>query len=287
MLTFRKRRFLIVVALAFGMTVAGAVAQFRGGGRGRRSIFTGEGPIDRGDVPTWPVEKGFEKDLFTFARIRYRSTYERQSLAWYTDYPDADLNLSYRLQQFTSLKVNPEPKLVELTDPELFDYPWVFMSGVGNIVVNDEEAAALRKYLLNGGFLMVDDFWGDEQWDSFYTAIKQVFPDREPEDVPRSHRIFHCLFDIPDDRPLQTTNVGFAMRWRDTGRTWEGGDDTKQVHFRAIYDAKGRMMAFICHNTDTGDGWEEEGTDPWYFQQFAENKCYPLAFNIIYYAMTH
>ena len=66
----------------------------------------------------------FRGDLFTFVRIRYRSTWERQSLAWYTDYPDADLNMSFRLQQFTSLKVNPEPKVVEITDPDLFDYPW-------------------------------------------------------------------------------------------------------------------------------------------------------------------
>src|SRR5687768_13797021 len=205
----RKRPSLFILALAVGMTVAGAVAQFRGGG-GRRRVPTGDGPIDRGDVPTWPVDKEFEKDVFTFARVRYRSSYERQSLAWYTDYPDADLNMSFRLQQFTSMKVNPEPKLVELTDQELFDYPWVFMSGVGNIVMDDHEADCLRRYLLGGGFLMVDDFWGEDQWDQFYRAIKQVFPDREPRDLARDHHIFHCLFDIPNDRPLQTTNVGFA-----------------------------------------------------------------------------
>ena len=164
--------------LALGIAVAGAVAQFRGGGWRRRAP-SGVGPVDRGNVPTWPIDPAFSKDVFTFARIRYRSSWERQSLAWYTDYPDADLNLSFRLQQFTSLKVNPDPKLLEFTDPELFDYPWVFMSGVGNMVINDEEAAVLRKYLLNGGFLMVDDFWGEDEWQSFYTAIKQVFPDRE------------------------------------------------------------------------------------------------------------
>ena len=280
-----------VSLLVLGVGVAGAVAQFRGGagrgGRGIRRAPTGDGPVDRGNVPDWPIDKDFSKDVFTFARVRYRSSWERQSLAWYTDYPDADLNLSYRLQQFTSLKVNPEPKLLRLTDPELFDYPWVFMSGVGNIVMDDDEAAALRTYLLNGGFLMVDEFWGDREWEPFYRAIKMAFPEREPADVPRTHPIFHCLFDIPNDRPLQTTNIGNARRNRSTGVTWEGGEDTKQVHFRALYDDNGRMMAFICHNTDTGDGWEEEGTDEWFFHEFAENKCYPLAFNIIYYAMTH
>jgi hypothetical protein len=271
---------LVTAALA-----ASAVAQFRGGGRRITAPEPGQ-PVDRGGIPTWPVDPHFRKDLFTFARVKYRSTYERQSLAWYTDYPDADLNLSFRLQQYSSIKVDPEPKVVELTDPALFDYPWLFMSGVGNIVIDDGEAAALRRYLLNGGFLMVDDFWGEREWESFAAAMGKVFPGRAIEDVPRSHRIFHCLFDIPDERPLQTTNVNFARRYRSTGRTWER-EDAKEAHYRAVYDDRRRMMVFICHNTDTGDGWEEEGTDAWYFQEFSENKCYPLAFNVVFYSMTH
>ncbi len=271
----------IALCVVFAVTAV-SLAQFRG----RRPRTYGDGPLDRGNIPTWPVDEQFRGDLFTFVRIRYRSTYERQSLAWYTDYPDADLNLSFRLQQLTTLKVNPEPKVIEISDPELLDYPWAFMSGVGNIVLDDQEAEALRRYLLNGGFLMVDDFWGEAQWANFYRAIKQVFPDREPVDLPRSHPIFHCLYDLPDDRPLQTTNVGFAVRNRSRGITWEMAD-AREVHFRAIFDDKERMMVMICHNTDTGDGWEEEGTDAWFFKEFSENKCYPLGFNIVYYAMTH
>ena len=268
-------------------TLGGMLAVARGQFQRRRGRpEPGAGPVERGNIPTWPVDEQFRGDLFTFARLRYRSTWERQSLAWYTDYPDADLNMSFRLQQFTSLRVNPEPKLVEITDPDLFDYPWVFASGVGNIILDDNEALILRSYLLRGGFLMVDDFWGEDEWDQFYRALKQIFPDREPVDLRRDHPIFHCLFDIPDDRPLQTTNVGFAVRNRGTGVTWEK-EDAKEAHFRAVFDDKGRMMVMICHNTDTGDGWEEEGTDPWFFRTFSENKCYPLGFNIIFYAMTH
>jgi uncharacterized protein DUF4159 len=273
------------IALAIAVIVATtaiAFSQFRG----RRPRGYEDGPIDRGNIPTWPIDEHFRGELFRFVRIRYRSVYERQSLAWYTDYPDADLNLSYRLQQLTTLKVNPDPKVIEITDPELLDYPWAFMSGVGNIVFDEHEAESLRRYLLNGGFVMVDDFWGEEQWGNFYTAIKQVFPDREPADLPRSHPIFHCLYDLPDDRPLQTTNVGFAIRNRARGITWEM-PDAREVHYRAIFDDNGRMMVMICHNTDTGDGWEEEGTDAWFFHEFSENKCYPLGFNIVFYAMTH
>jgi hypothetical protein len=280
-------RLRIILAAAM-VSIAGVIAVARGQFQRRRGPVpapSADGPVNRGNIPTWPVDEQFRGDLFTFARVRYRSTWERQSLAWYTDYPDADLNMSFRLQQFTSLRVNPEPRLLELTDPELFDYPWLFMSGVGNIIVDEHEAERLRTYLLRGGFLMVDDFWGEGEWDQFYRALKQVFPDREPEDLPRSHPIFHCLFDIPDDRPLQTTNIGFAIRNRGTGITWER-EDAKQVHYRAVFDDKRRMMVMICHNTDTGDGWEEEGTDEWFFKEYSENKCYPLGFNIIFYALT-
>lgn len=268
--------------------IAAALAQ--SGRRFRSGPRSGE-PVDRGSIPTWPVDEHFAQDVFTFARIKYTSSRpERTSYAWWTDYADADLNLSFRLQQLTSLKVSPEPKVVEITDPHLFDYPWAFMSGAGNIILTDEEARTLRRYLENGGFLMVDDFWGQDEWDGFYQAIKKIFPHREPVDLDRSHPIFHAVYDLPNDRSLQTPNVRAGIASRETGITWEdghAGGNTRDVHFRAIFDDHQRMMVMICHNTDNGDGWEEEGTDPWYFNTFSENKNYPLAINIIWYAMTN
>src|SRR5436309_5045154 len=279
------RRTVVIVCLL--SVAAGAVAQFRG----RRRPIYGTGPVERGNVPSWSVDEKFPKDLFTFARIKYRSTgWERSSYAWFTDYPDADLNLSFRLQQLTALKVNPEPKVLEITDPVLFDFPWVFMSGAGNILLDDHEAEILRTYLLHGGFMMVDDFWGQAEWDGVYRAIKKVFPDREPVDLPRSHPIFHCLFDLPDDLSLQTPNIRWAVANRQTGITWEddhAGGNTRDVHFRALFDNTGRIMVMFCHNTDNGDGWEEESSDPWFFTEFSEKRNYPLALNIILYAMTH
>ena len=279
------RRIVFIVCLVGVLTTA--VAQFRG----RRRPNYGAGPVDRGAVPSWTIDEKFAREAFTFARLKYSSTEgERSSYAWWTDYPDADLNLSYRLQQLTSLKVNPEPKVLEITDPELFHCPWVFMSGAGNIILNDDEARILRRYLRNGGFLMVDDFWGQTEWDGVYRAIKKVLPDREPVDLPRSHPIFHCVFDLPDDLSLQTPNMPFATRNRDSGITWEDtheGGNTRDVHFRGIFDDKRRMMVMICHNTDNGDGWEEESSDPWFFSEFSEKKSYPLGFNILFYAMTH
>lgn len=284
----RKGLNLLGLGVVLALLSSVAIAQFRGG-RARPSY--GSGPPDRGNVPTWPVDENFAQDVFTFARLKYRSSgYERTSYAWWTDYPDADLNLSFRLQQLTALKVTPDPKIIEITDPQLFSYPWVFASGLGNIILDEDEAKILRKYLLNGGFLMVDDFWGQTEWDGFYRAIKKVFPEREPIDLGRDHPIFHCLFDLPNDRSLQTPNVGAAVANRGTGVTWEdnhAGGNTRDVHFRAILDDKKRMMVLICHNTDNGDGWEEETTDPWFFTEFSERKNYPLGMNIIFYAMTH
>jgi hypothetical protein len=282
---------LLAAALGLGMAAA-AVAQMEGGRpRWRQAAQVGAGPVDRGNVPTWPVAEKFERDLFTFARVRYTSNgRERSSYAWWTDYPDADLNLSFRLQQLTSMKVSPEPKIVELTDPELFDYPWVIMSGAGNIELTDREAERLRTYLLNGGFLMVDDFWGQTEWDGVARAMKKVFPDREPRDVPRNHRVFQSVYKLPEELSLQTCNVRAAVAGRETGKTWEDnheGGNTQDLHFRALFDDKDRMMVFLCHNTDNGDGWEEEDSDPWFFQTFSEKKNYPLAINILFYAMTH
>ncbi len=257
----------------------------------RRRSAVSAGPIDRGGVPTWPLPERFEQDVFTFARLKYTSSRpERSSYAWFTDYPDADLNLSYRLQQLSSLRVHPEPKVLEIADPELFSFPWVFMSGAGNITLTDEEAATLRKYLLNGGAMMVDDFWGQREWDGVFLAMKKIFPDRQIVDVPRSHQIFHFLFDLPDSLSLQTSNLRSAVSNQGTGVTWEDnhlGGNTREIHFRAIFDDKDRIMVFLCHNTDNGDGWEEEGSDPWFFREFSEKKNYPLGFNIIFYLMTH
>ncbi|NLH42904.1 MAG: DUF4159 domain-containing protein [Planctomycetes bacterium] len=256
--------------------------------------------IDRRDVPDWQVDPEFSRDVFTFVRIQYSSGYGgrrggrgyrgdfygRGGGGWATDFPDSDLNFSWRLHQLTSLEVNPEPLVLELTDPELVNYPFLYLiePGRGPMVLSDAEVQALREYLLNGGFLMVDDFWGEEEWYNFYREIKRVFPDREPVELPLSHPIFHAVFDLKEKPQIPSIDV--AMAGRSQGITWER-PDAREVHYKAIYDDKGRMMAIICHNTDLGDGWEREGENEWYFHEFSEKKAYPLGINIVFYAMTH
>ena len=92
--------------------------------------------------------------------------------------------------------MNPEAKHLALTDPELFDYPFIYIVEPGRLIFSDEEVEALRRYLHNGGFLMVDDFWGEEEWYNFYSQIRRVFPNRQPEELPLDHPIFHCVYDL-------------------------------------------------------------------------------------------
>jgi hypothetical protein len=259
------------------------MAQFfqRGGGRYRNRDWTN---IDRGDVPRWDVDAKFTKELFTFARVRY-SSYGRGG--WAVDFPDSDLNFSLRLQQLTSMKVNPDPVVVELTDPKLFDYPFLYMIEPGSLYFSNEEVAALRRYCLNGGFMMVDDFWGDDEYENFAAEIKRVFPDREIIDVPLEHEIFHCVYNL-NEKP-QVPSIHAAQAGREYGMTWEQrwGTPTDRANYRAIVDDAGRIMVFICHNTDLGDGWEREGENSWYFEEFSVKKAYPMGINIVTYAMTH
>lgn len=276
-----RQRLIVTVALTGLLLSAACVAQF--GQRGRRGINYGsDGRVDRRGVPDWKIDDNFTQDVFTFVRIRYRSI---GRWGWQTDYPDADLNFSWRLQQLTSLHTDPDGVILDLTDPRLFDYPFIYVIEPGYIYLEEDERAALRSYLLNGGFMMVDDFWGDEEWEGFYRELKQVFPDREPQELPLDHPIFHCVYDL-QERP-QIPAIGFAQPLANGEIATSQGPGTEEVHYRGLFDDDGRMMAIICHNTDLGDGWEREAEDPWYFREFSEKKAYPLGINIIFYAMTH
>jgi hypothetical protein len=219
---------------------------------------------DRSEFPMWENLPEFEEDVFTFARIRYKPHYFR---SWDGDYPEADWNISYRLQQLTSIKVNPDPAIVELTDPELNNYPFIFIIAPMSVVFTDAEAEALRNYLLNGGFLIVDEFWGREQWDHFYLQLKRVLPEYEPRELSLDHEIFHNVFNLKE-KP-QVTAIHF---WRQGLKVHPVADIEKDPdpHFYGIFDKKGRMMTLLCHNNDLVDGWEREGEDVEYFRQYSE-----------------
>lgn len=236
-------------------------------------------------TPMWTNPKAFDSDAFTFVRVRRGRAPYGSGGNWATDTPDSDLNLSYRLQQMTSLKVNPEGRFIRLTDPDLSSYPFIYMVEPGTLMLNDVEITALRKYLMNGGFLMLDDFWGDSEWANAESVLKKVLPDRSFVELPLDHSIYHCVFEIK-----AKSQVPGIRYWQGSGgdtaeRNHDG--DVRTVHHRAIFDEKGHIMVIATHNTDNGDGWEREGENTEYFKNFSEKVSYPLGINIIFYAMTH
>ena len=236
------------------------------------------------------IRPGFEEDVFTFARLKfgdvetgYRYGNGRE---WDDDSPDADYNLTFRMYQVTSLVVRPGLNVIDITTRDLEKYPFVYMAAAGRLVLLDSEVVDLRKYLLNGGFLMVDDFWGDEQWAHFYAQIRRVFPKREPEELTLDHQIFHTVFNFKKEP--QMPSVGAYFRYRDSFEPgWPYYLKDHGPHYYGLYDDRHRMMAIICHNNHYGDGWEHEGDDKSYFDNFSEPQAYPMFINILSYAMSH
>ena len=148
-----------------------------------------------------------------------------------------------------------------------------------------EEGERLRTYLLKGGFLWVDDFWGTEAWEHWTDEIGKVLPpDQYPiVDLRPDHPIYKTLFQVA--KVPQITNIQF---WRMVGgsTTSERGTDSTEAHLRAIMDERGRILVLMSHNTDIADSWEREGEDPRFFFQFSPDG-YAMGINTVIYALTH
>jgi hypothetical protein len=239
-----------------------------------------------GSHPTWSIGTDMPNDVFTFVRLRYPSgggngrRWRHEN--WRIDYPGSDVNFPYRLQQVTSMRVNPKSVIVDIDREQMRHYPFIYMLEVGDIDITDEQAKIMRDYMMNGGFIMVDDNWGSREWANWMRAFKQIFPDRDMKELTLQDEIFHAVFDlkvIP-----QIPGIGWFYR----GYTYEADKpDSEGAHYYAVHDDKGRMIMFIGHNTDLGDGWEEEGTDPRYYAAYSEKYAFPLGINVVFYALTH
>lgn len=228
-------------------------------------------------TPVWENAPGFEADVFTFARLRYdtapRPANSRRG-GWTTDLPDADLNLSFRLQQMTALKVDPNCRIVRATDPDLRQYPFLFAAAPGAMGLTELEVTALRSYLLNGGFMLMTDYWGEVD-DAYVERIfQQILPGLRFEELPIEHPLYHVIVNIREKAAVPNIRMGIKI-------------PGTQVRHRAIFDRQGRLLVLGLHNSDDSDGWEREGENHEYFEKYAEKIAYPLAINIICYIMTH
>jgi hypothetical protein len=269
----RRARLAVAAAALLIAAAASVYAQ-----RGFRSVPRLAGPQD------------FD-GAFHYCRVVYRSNPMGDGGGWSTDYPDADINLSIRLSELTKIRVSraangdPNPLIVQMTDDELFQCPFIMMQEVGNFYVTDEEAARLRTYLRKGGFLWVDDFWGEYAWSIWEQQIRKVLPasDYAIVDLPKDHAIFRAQYVLADGVP-QIASINW---WAGTGgNTSERGADSAEVHARGIADAAGRLMVFMTHNTDISDSWEREAEDPRYFYRFSV-PGYAVGANVVLYTMTH
>jgi hypothetical protein len=229
---------------------------------------------------------------FVICRLAYRSVrMEYSGIGWQTDYPYAEINLTTRLSELTRTRVSrdesqqPNFYVVRLTDDALFNCPITVASDAGTIGIREDEAERLRTYLLKGGFLWADDFWGSAAWDHWESQIARVLPPSEYpiEDVDMSDPLLHSLFEVKEIP--QITNIQF---WRRSGgqETSERGADSEDVHFRVIRDKHRRVMVLMTHNTDVADSWEREGEDPAFFYQFSP-AGYALGIDVLIHALTH
>ncbi len=247
-------------------------------------------------TPDWTNPKGFEKDVFTFTRVVFKSGVDRRRgrrLGWWVDFPDADLNLSYRMQQLTSTKVDPDGRVIKLTDADLFTFPLIYMEHPGYMQLKDDEIAQLRKYFMAGGALLVIDFWSNWEWEGFEAQMNKVLPGRKWSEITIDHPIFNAIFTLKG--PMNRLQVPTMQFWN-RAHTPDNpvgplqvyrGEGSEEMHLRAWYDDKGRIMILTVWNSDVSDGWEREGENDAYFHVFSEKIAYPLGVNILFYLMTH
>ena len=229
---------------------------------------------------------------FVVCRLSYKSVrVEPMGIGWQTDYPYAEINLTTRLSELTKTRISrdsggkPNHFVVKLTDDALFNCPITVASDVGTLGFNEGETDRLRNYLLKGGFLWVDDFWGSFAWQQWQNEISKVLSPKDYPivDVPLNDPMLRSMFEVT--KVPQITNIQF---WRGVHgqSTSERGTDSQEAHLRAIRDSHGRVMVLMTHNTDVADSWEREGEDPAFFYQFSPNG-YALGIDVLLHAMTH
>jgi hypothetical protein len=276
----RAARLLLVLTVAAALSVSLASAQFGFGGG------------EFANVPARPMPRHLPDRDFVVCRLQYTQVRREPSGGgWRTDYPYGEINFTTRFAELTRTRVSrggegtPNHYVVQIASDELFQCPFTMASDVGTIGLRDDEAAHLRAYLLKGGFLWVDDFWGDAAWEQWSRELARVLPPSQypTEDVSLSDPIFRSQFTV--EQVPQITNIGF---WRRSGgrETSERGEETRVPHFRAIRDHEGRIMVVMTHNTDVADSWEREGEDPAFFYQFSPDG-YALGINVLLHAMSH
>ena len=195
---------------------------------------------------------------FKIARLKYSGGGD-----WYND-PSAEVNLLKFVRENTNINVEPVYEFVDVNSEQLFTYPFLFITGHGNIVFNENEVRRLRTYLENGGFLYVDDDYGLDK--AFRREMKKVFPGQDLAELPFTHGIYHCRFDFPNGPP----------------KTHE--HDNKPAQGFGLFH-NGRLVVYYTLETNPSDGWADADVhnDP----EPKRQEALKFGANIVVWALTN
>src|SRR5579862_5124321 len=244
-----------------------------------------EMPPDAGDKAEW-VQARLMYPQHPHARFgRYygygaATTWLEGGTSWTQDYPRADRHFAVALRRLTRVTVRSLEQPVNLDDgDDVYNWPWLVAGEMGDWLLTDEQCAKLRDFLLRGGFLMLDDFWGPQEWARFDESMHRVFPDREVVEIDNNDPIFHTVYDLDDRYQILGQwalggRGGMSYRVQGTHAEWKG-----------IYDDKGHLMVAMTFNSDVGDSWEW-ADDPRYPEKFSALGM-RIGVNYVIYSMTH
>jgi hypothetical protein len=199
---------------------------------------------------------------------------------WRQDWPEADAHFTQGLKRLTRIDVG-EGRHLPMTDDRIFDYPWTYATQTGYWNLSREETDRMREYLLRGGFLVTDDFFGEEDWELFADTMERVLPDRPILELQADHPMMHVMYDINE----RTQIPGLRHLRRGPGGSIVAIPQGTGPHWRALDDDKGRMVVAINFQMDVGDAWEHADM-PEYPAEMT-GLAYRFGINYIIYAMTH
>jgi hypothetical protein len=218
---------------------------------------------------------------FYFSRVAYTGYGRgfRSGRSWATDYPKADqIFLSFIDRLLANLDAYEREHPVRLDDPGIRRFPYLYALEVGRMALTQPEIEGLHSYLMAGGFLVIDDFWGTYEWANFEYQMQLVLPGYSIVDLPLEHPIFTTFYEI--EEIMQVPNVRNGVNgWP----THEGDGIIPMV--KGIHDKNGRLMVVINFNTDLGDAWEW-ADNPYYPLKYS-TYAYEMGVNMVVYAMSH
>lgn len=208
-----------------------------------------------------------------------RNFFPPQGVGWSMDSPGADCKFMGGVHRLTGLNVYPNPNMIEILDDELFKFPYAYVVEPGGMELTKQEAGRLREYLLRGGFIHADDFWGLQEKENFEYEMKKVFPEYSFEVLRLDDEAFHTFFDIDEIIQIPGQDAGCYG-----GPTYERSDD-REARVYGLRNDEGRLMVVATYNSDLGDAWEYMDL-PCYPAKYS-GQAYRLGLNFMIYAATH